>query len=329
MNHFLFSSTRFRPGWQVELEKIGRLSAPLCGLGLFLPLISNFLAGYASLLEWFVDLVSHWQWLFLSGLLLSCAVGLWQRQRWAWWLLVAPLPWLTASEAAPTIEHVASSPGQILTVATANVHMGNEDISPLKQWLVQAKPDLLVLQEVSPTYANQLDELKAYPYRYLLPRQDPFGFAVLSRLPITHLTAVNDPDNLIHIEAEVEWGGQPVKFTAWHPMPPIAPQYHARRNEQLLVFAKAAKASSQPAILMGDLNATPWSNAFSGIAKAGLRRASGLAPTWPAAGYGWLGIPIDHVMVNNYWNVVEHQTGPDIGSDHLPILVRLVLRSPR
>lgn len=319
---------RLRPGWQDELVKLGRLSASFCALGLFLPIISNFLDGYASYLEWFVDLASHWQWLFLAGLLLSCAVGLWQRQHWAWWLLVAPLPWLTASEHAPEIGHAASSTGQILTMVTANVHLGNEDISPLKRWLAQANPDLLVLQEVSPSYANQLDEMKTYPYRYLLPRQDPFGVAVLSRLPITHLSAVNDLDNLVHIEAVLEWQGQPLKLTAWHPMPPIAPKYHARRNEQLHVFAIAAEASSQPTILMGDLNATPWSSAFSGIAKVGLRRASGMTPTWPALGYGWLGIPIDHVMVNKYWAVVEHQTGPDIGSDHLPILVRVVLRSP-
>jgi len=92
-------------------------------------------------------------------------------------------------------------------------------------------------------------------------------------------------------------------------------------------LAKAAGASSLPAIVVGDLNATPWSNAFSGLGHAGLLRATGLKPTWPAIGLGWMGIPIDHVLVTPHWSVMERQIGPNIGSDHLPVMVRIGLIS--
>lgn len=204
--------------------------------------------------------------------------------------------------------------------------MGNHDTTPLARWLTEAKPDVLVLHEVSPDYAKGLDALNAYPFRHLVPRNDPFGMAVLSRLPIAQVQTVEDDDGLEHIEAQLDWNGQQIRLTAWHPMPPISQYDHTKRNHQLQSLAKAAKASGQPAIVAGDLNATPWSNAFSNLDQVGLRRASGLAPTWPAVGHGWMGIPIDHVLVTPQWSVVKQEVGPYLGSDHLPVIVRISLR---
>ncbi len=108
-------------------------------------------------------------------------------------------------------------------------------------------------------------------------------------------------------------------------MPPLSRYDHSMRNRQLHTFAKAAKMAGLPAFVAGDLNATPWSNAFSKLDQAGLRRATGLTPTWPAIGRGWMGIPIDHVLVTPHWSVVERRVGPNIGSDHFPVMVRIAL----
>ncbi|MDA0275619.1 MAG: hypothetical protein O3A06_12010 [Proteobacteria bacterium] len=55
------------------------------------------------------------------------------------------------------------------------------------------------------------------------------------------------------------------------------------------------------------------------------RRASGLAPTWPASAAGLMGVPIDHLLVTCQWRVVAGRAGPNLGSDHLPVLATLEL----
>jgi endonuclease/exonuclease/phosphatase (EEP) superfamily protein YafD len=96
------------------------------------------------------------------------------------------------------------------------------------------------------------------------------------------------------------------------------------RNVKLAALVKRATASAIPTVLAGDLNATPWSSAFSGLAQLGLRRASGFTATWPAVLQGVLGPPNDQALVTQHWAVVARQVGPLLGSDHLPVLVRLV-----
>lgn len=301
--------------------------APACVAGLTTPLLSKPLDGQFATLAWLVDLASHWQWLYLIGLLLSVLLLASSNRRQAGWLIALPLFWVNASEPAPRWDVPPGGPVNSLSVVTANVHLENTDTTPLIRWLEQAQPDVVVLLEVSTGYASQLEKLQTYPFRHVVPRPNPFGLAVLSRFPLDHVQTRADNEGIEHIDAVIQWNGQTVKLTAWHPMPPIAEVFHAQRNRQLRALANEAQASGLPAIVAGDLNATPWSVAFNQLNHAGLRRASGLAPTWPVAGQGWLGIPIDHVLVSPHWVVLQHGRGPDLGSDHLPVWVKIGLRS--
>lgn len=299
-----------------------------CLAGLLLPLVTTHLAAYpAGMVVWLIDLASHWQWLFLLGLVYSCAIAMRKNIRWGVVLLALPLPWLTASQPAPAAGKSALSPEKILSIATANVHLDNRSVKALGQWIEQASPDVVVLNEVSPAYALALDHIKGYPYRYLLPSDDPFGIGLLSRFPLLGIRDIPSENGSRHIEAQIIWGKTSVALKAIHPMPPISPGEHNTRNLQLAAVAAAAMSSGQPSIIVGDLNATPWSSAFSGIEDTGVRRATGLSPTWPTIGQGWLGIPIDHVLVTPHWSVTERQPGSNIGSDHLPVLVRIGLAS--
>ena len=73
-----------------------RIVAVVSVLGLLLPLFSHLLAGSNNTLTWLIDLASHWQWIFLSGLAICVSVTVWSSRRWALLLLAVPLPWLTA-----------------------------------------------------------------------------------------------------------------------------------------------------------------------------------------------------------------------------------------
>jgi len=316
----LDKSDRSKPAQSAIRARRIYMLALLCLLGLLLPLLSHLLAGVAGTLAWLIDLASHWQWLFLLGLVVFAGLACCRDKRWAVLLLALPLPWLTASAPAPTGEPQA----QVLAVASANVHLHNRNTEALTAWLAQEKPDVLVLLEVSPAYAQGLRTLRDYPFQHIVAEDSPFGIAVLSRHPLQQIEVIEDAQGIAHIEALLQWHGQPVGIIAVHPMPPLAPQYHSERNAKLATLATHATASGIPTVLAGDLNATPWSSAFSGLEQLGLRRASGLAATWPAVLQGVLGLPIDHVLVTQHWAVVARKVGPQLGSDHLPVLVHLV-----
>jgi len=45
-------------------------------------------------------------------------------------------------------------------------------------------------------------------------------------------------------------------------MPPASPHYHALRNDKLRSLMVGSGKDDLPMIVAGDLNASPWSNAF-------------------------------------------------------------------
>lgn len=312
-----------RPRLFRYFAKRARWLAVVSLVGLMSPLLSGLFTGSSGTIAWLVDLMSHWQWLYLASLFLACFILMLETPRWGLALLAAPLPWVTAGEQVPISAPDPST--RVLSVVSANVHFGNTDAVPLTRWLSNTSPDVVVLHEISPAYAQQLQAYANYPFKQLAPANDPFGLAILSRFPLTNIESVTDEGGITHVKALLDWNGHPVTLIAWHPMPPLSPEYHHARNVQLRALAETARRDGTPTILAGDLNATPWSNAFNGIGQMGLRRATGLAPTWPPAGLGLLGIPIDHVLISPHWQAVDRSRGPDIGSDHLPVVARITL----
>lgn len=287
-----------------------------CLFGLLLPWLQRPLAFTPGPLSWLLDLASHWQWLFLAGLLLAVAGASWLDRRWLLALLAAPLPWLSAAPGLPS-----GKQGAPLAIASANVHLDNHDVSALRAWLARERPQLVVLQEVSPEYAQALLGLADYPHQVVSPQHSPFGIALLSRLPIRQSAVLVDDQGVARIEAELDLAGCAIGVTAVHPMPPLTPRYRLQRDSQLHALLRRGQARNLPALLAGDLNSSPWSAAFAGFAALGWRRASGLQPTWG----GPLGIPIDQVLASPQWRLDSQTRGPDLGSDHRPVLVRLRL----
>ncbi len=308
------------PRWRRFFAVRARVLALAAIAGLLSPLLSHPLADAGGGASWLIDLGSHWQWLFLLLLVVSSAFLAILDRRWAIVVLAAPLPWLTASPSAPPGERTADA----LVVASANIQYRNPDARALVEWLRREKVDVAVVLEVARAHVRELEAMADYPHRHVVPDDGAFGIAVLSRHPLAEIKVI-EAAGIPRIEAVVRFPPGPVRLTALHPMPPLTTEDHFARNRLLRALAKAAAASGEPSIIAGDLNATPWSSAFAGLADRGLRRASGLAPTWPASASGLTGIPIDHVLVTRQWRVVASRTGPDLGSDHLPVLATLAL----
>ena len=81
---------------------------------------------------------------------------------------------------------------------------------------------------------------------------------------------------------------------------------------------------STPVLVVGDLNATPWSSGFRALERRGSLvdslRGRGLQPSWPE-GFGPLMIPIDHALHTTDLAVADRRTGPASGSAHRPLVV--------
>ena len=140
-------------GWRYAVLRRMRVLAPLCALGLLLPALLALLpAESAGTLVWLLDLGANWQWLFVAATAISAGLATLVERRWALLLPMLPLPWLTASALLPPARAAAPA----LTIVSANVHMDNQDVAPLARWLAQEKPDLVVVLEVAPIYAQGL-----------------------------------------------------------------------------------------------------------------------------------------------------------------------------
>jgi endonuclease/exonuclease/phosphatase (EEP) superfamily protein YafD len=294
----------------------------LGALGLLLPWLANWVPVAFERLHWLLDLAAHWQWLFAAALLLGSLTLARRHPRALWALVLLPLPWWSASPALP---HASDTSSPTFTLASANVHVGTTQVTALAQWLAAAQPDAVVVLEVSPALARELSSLKDYPHQVVHADESPFGMALLSRWPLLHSTIVNDANGIPRIDAQLQWRTQTIALSAVHPMPPLSPHWSAQRNQTLLAVAQQHNTHEHPALVAGDFNATPWSSALVPLQALGWLRATGLRPSWPAVGQGVMGIPIDHVLASPHWRLQHHSLGPDLGSDHRPVLVQLSL----
>jgi len=297
-----------------------RILAPVCAFGLLLPpLLALLPQESGGTLVWLLDLACHWQWLFAIGLVVAATAAALAFRHWLLFVPLAALPWWSASPLLPA----GAAGAETFGIASANVHFDNDDPRALLAWVEAEQPDALVILEISPRFAEALTTMRGYPHRHVLAADSPFGIALYARHPLVEVKSSTDADGLPHIEARMAWQGRQVNLLAVHPMPPISPHFHAERNAKVARWARAAGASRLPTLVAGDLNATPWSMAFNDLDRLGLRRATGLAPTWPTALRGLSGIPIDHVLASPHWRLASSRRGPAVGSDHLPVIARL------
>jgi endonuclease/exonuclease/phosphatase family metal-dependent hydrolase len=120
------------------------------------------------------------------------------------------------------------------------------------------------------------------------------------------------------------WNGQPFRLLSFHCIRPGSGNKLAIHRAEYDALAEwFREVPDEPALAIGDFNATPWSQrlrSMLGTAALPLRQdAFSIRPTWPAGPLLPLGVPIDLCVHNTQVRVSQSQVGPDIGSDHLPL----------
>lgn len=280
---------------------------------------------------WGLDLFSPFQFQYAAVLALA-VTGFAIRKRWFWMGLAAVLLILPATRVTRCLAGGGNDPHAgtaSLKVLSFNVLCSNRNHAELREWVRMANPDVAFFAEVGPEWAAVLEGLRPIlPYHAVVPREDNFGVAILSKYPLrsTRLITANElPTAAIRVELTV--AGREVMVIGAHPPPPLSERLAVERNETLAALAGEARNCQGPMILMGDLNATPWCDGMQPLYAAGLRdarRGLEFGPTWRRLN-PLVAIPIDHILTKGAVSVVRCQTGPAQGSDHRPLLADLRL----
>jgi endonuclease/exonuclease/phosphatase (EEP) superfamily protein YafD len=201
------------------------------------------------------------------------------------------------------------------------------------------RPDVLVIQECTPQWWANLQPLRAeYPHTQAVVQFGGGGMAVLSRFPLAN-AETRKVDESTHkiITADVLAGSVAVKLLALHLRTPTTPRGFVFRNSQLAWAAAYMNRQPGPKLLIGDLNTTPFSPYFRDFEQStglrNVRRGWGLLPSWSPwrvssfAAPSFLSIPIDHCLVSEEIKVARARLGRPVGSDHLPLIVELVVEN--
>ncbi len=223
-----------------------------------------------------------------------------------------------------------STDGRELKLLQANVLSTNTDYASLSALLEREQPDVVMLQEVSPAWAVEVQRLaNGWPHQVIEEREGNFGIALLSKYPLAATAVIaSAPLEFPTIVATLDVSGRRVQLVGTHPMIPLGPRNYAARNTQLATVGDLLRRGDGARVLVGDLNTGMWDLNYRTLeARTGLRnvrRGFGVLPTWPTF-LPFAMIPIDHVLVSSDIGVVDVRKGPRIGSDHLPLVVTLTL----
>jgi endonuclease/exonuclease/phosphatase (EEP) superfamily protein YafD len=293
------------------------------------------LLGFAGSRWWLLDLLTHFRPVYGLVLLGAATLAFAVARPRAAAAMAAVLVVNTVPLVSAVPETVGRTDGVALRVLVSNVERTNPDHSAVAELIAAERPDLIALIEVDRTWLDALGpSLAGLDHAVDVPRSDCFGVALRSRWPLTDVEVVDDPGlqpPWIVATLAVE-GAEPTTVVVAHPHPPVTRARAAARDAQLEAMGRRLAATTGPRLVVGDLNATPWSTPMARLLEqTGLEVAGGpLGPrgTWPSR-LPLLRLPIDHVLHDPEVWVVRHELGPAVGSDHRPVAVDLRLPAVR
>ena len=323
------------PTWTQRFRKwTNYLLAPVLGL-FFALLILIFWMSSSYPFELFCHFIPEY---FLISLVIVTLAVVYRNRYWmvlsvliaviVFWQIAPFLPYKSFSVPEDNIPNFKERRVRILL---ANVRTLNPEHFRLINLIGESKPHIVVLHEIDHQWASSLRSLsEEMPGSVTFPRGDDFGIGIFSKYQISDGEIIF-PGNaeIPSARCTIHLPGGAFSLFSTHPLPPVSEPYFKMRNVQLKEVARLVRERKNgPALVAGDLNMSPWSPYFDRFLKAsGLRNARighGLLPSWPVD-WPYLLTPIDHILVSPDIQVLSIRRGPDIGSDHYPIIADILL----
>lgn len=219
-------------------------------------------------------------------------------------------------------------PNEVALLAI-NVLMENRQHDRVAALIAREDPDVLFLMETDGTWVTALGEtLARYPTVLSEPRPDCYGLVFATRLPveearIVHLTPDTTPAVFASLRTK---GGRLFHFLGLHPQPPVPGVDTDERDAQILYAARFARRTDVPVVVMGDFNDAAWSHTSRLYKTFGRyldpRVGRGLYASFHA-GNPLIRCALDQLFVSEEMAMIDFRLGPNVGSDHFPVIARL------
>ena len=216
--------------------------------------------------------------------------------------------------------------GPTLKVITFNWLGDGRDRNEIYAWLQEEKPDIVAVQEIGEFERGVMTTLYGlFPF-HTKPVPDVM---ILSKYPITKQASKTlDLNSMVRAELNV----QDRRVVVWNIHPSTLKELAEvkARDHYLADVAQYVRHETEAVLMMGDFNATRWDPGFRSIVKAGeLHEQPELVeqPTRMAIrkGLPFFGSPIDHILTSRGNVLSDCRTGPNLGSDHKPVICNLTL----
>ncbi|MCG2431859.1 endonuclease/exonuclease/phosphatase family protein [Aequorivita xiaoshiensis] len=238
------------------------------------------------------------------------------------------------AEIVPTSKTLSSTDAQISLLLT-NVKMSNRNSQKLISIINQRDPDLILAMEVDSWWDNNLDIfVNDYPFSQKVILDNTYGMILYSKLPFLEkeIYYLNN-ENVPSFESTILLNnGKRLSLFCMHPVPPThfkkLPDNAGQKEKALMKMGAMINKRKYPTVVAGDLNDVVWSNVDKLTNTKSIlydvRVGRGFFNNFNAENFlmRW---PLDHVFVTDEFSVKKLERLSDIGSDHFPMYIELVL----
>ncbi len=302
----------------------------LATLALFIAAL--VVGGFLGEHDWRLDLLSHFRIVYMIALMAIVALFLLMRS----WVFATLAATALLINIAPMLPYYWPEPpppedARPITLMQTNVWYRNPDCDRAVRYIREVNPDIIAVQEYDTPCRKAFrdgDIAREWPHAHTL---DATWLAVFSKHPIVQ--AENQFSRNGHgsaIIARILTPQGPLTVITVHATRPKSRAYDQYQNEHMDELADIVQKQTVPAVVIGDLNTTPWSRTYTRfMTQSGLKdtqQGTGIQPSWPSLfPLNLPMLPIDHVLASPGIHVHHREIGPDVGSDHRPVVVRLSL----
>ncbi|NWH09315.1 MAG: endonuclease/exonuclease/phosphatase family protein [Alphaproteobacteria bacterium] len=207
-----------------------------------------------------------------------------------------------------------------------NLWIRNPDPVKSIEAILRMNADVVALAELSASSKKaEALLLEHYPYATDCNGAPECGLRIFSREPVADLTAKMLGDYVSESAGAVDlnWGKEGITLIASHLTQPWPLRPWGSQGRQMKAMADGMDRLDRVDLWVGDFNAVTW-----GAIPYRIKENTGLAPvqswgTWPGFLMAYGRIPIDHVFAKRKLGCIAKEVGPDIGSDHRPIIIDL------